>query len=244
MTTEGPLANGQAQAQQPNRAPGSAQIRLVSPREWFRLALVFCVFFFAFRWAPHLWIGQKLSGIPLWDNYVVWQSGTDSIVVGRLAQNQVGGIWSGQGFLGSARDYYYTHQSGTGGWLLSLLPTAVGAHGAAGVEIMYAAVAGFNALLATLAVRAMSRTLSVGAAVVTAFALLQPWPVLMARSIYWMIGLELRRLPLSSSSIPGGQKWRAQREAVCSWSPGCSHGWRSHPDTNSSPWLLLPNSPL
>ena len=187
MTTEVPLETGR------KRSAITSRVRLVSPKDWFGVSLLFLVFFLAFRWAPHLWVVQKTLGIPSWDTFMRFQADSDALVVNRLMQNRVGGIWSQQGFLMFSQhgDGAYLSQSGFGGWLLALFPTVVGAQGAAGIAVMYSIVAAFNALLASLAVRAMARTLSIGAALVTTFALLQPGPIFLGRSIYWMIGLKV-----------------------------------------------------
>lgn len=165
------------------------RLAAVSRREWLVLAGLFALFFVAFRWAPHLWILDRLIGTDLHFYYVTWDEYSASLVYGRLEQNQAGGIFSDTMSLGLGGGY--TRQFGLGGWLLTLPATAIGQFGAVGVAITVSLAAAFNAILATAAVRAVRRTLSLGAAVLVTIGILQPWSVSIARNAYWLIGLKL-----------------------------------------------------
>ena len=170
---------------------GTIKTRLTaaSRRDWLISAAVFAIFFICFRWAPLLWLLDRVIGTELHFYYLTWDDYSASLVFGRLEQNGIGGIFSDSMSLGL--DGGYTRQYGLAGWLVTLPPSLIGQYGAFGGELILTIVSAFNALLATGAVRAIRRTLSLGAAVFVTIGLLQPWSVSIARNVYWFIGIKL-----------------------------------------------------
>lgn len=165
------------------------QLKLVSRRDWMILATVFALFFVCFRWAPHLWMLDRAIGTDLHFYYLTWDEYSASLVFGRLEQNGIGGIFSDSMSLGL--DGGYTRQYGLAGWLVTLPSSVIGQYGAFGGALILTIVSAFNALLATAAVRAIRRTLSLGAAILVTIGILQPWSVSIARNVYWFIGIKL-----------------------------------------------------
>jgi hypothetical protein len=74
---------------------------------------------------------------------------------------------------------------------VTLPSSLIGQYGAFGGALILTIVSAFNALLATAAVRAIRRTLSLGAAILVTIGILQPWSVSIARNVYWFIGIKL-----------------------------------------------------
>lgn len=186
-----------------NRGRGSVLARLgrrippASRRRAVVAVSLFFVFFLAFRYALHFRLMDALLGTNATDFVNTFQTDSDGLVFRRLEQNRMTGIFSGQMGLRMDDTYaqpfgpFYASQFGLGGWLSTLPPTAFGVFGKSGAGVVLTLVAGFNALVASAAVGAVRRTLSGGAAILCVLALLQPWPVAIAHSAYWMIGLKL-----------------------------------------------------
>ncbi|RYU09648.1 hypothetical protein [Nocardioides iriomotensis] len=169
------------------------------------MAALFALFLLAFRWGLHFRLVDAVLGTDGTGFVSSFQLDSDGLVFRRLEQNRLTGLLSGEMALrmdpAYAQPYgpFYASQFGLGGWLLTLLPTALGLYGTAGISLMLTLVAAGNAAIATLAVVASRRVMSMGAAVLCALALLQPWPVAMAHSAYWMIGLKV--LPAAALAI-------------------------------------------
>lgn len=159
----------------------------VSAWAWF--AILFVGYFIVFRWYPHVALLDRLVGSDLSFYLGTWALEPNSMVTGRLAQNAVGGVFSegmSMGLQGS-----YTRQFGLAGWVITLPSSAVFGFSAAGVGLMVSVVSAFSAAIASGAVLLMRRTLGRCSAVLLGLALLLPWSVAIARSMYWTIGIKL-----------------------------------------------------
>lgn len=156
-------------------------------RAWLWVG-VFLAFFVAFRWGTHLVAIDLILSTNASDFFREFQTDSDDLVIGRLRQSVAAGVFSAGISLGEGG--WYWSQLGLGGWALTLLPALLRLPEDLAITLMYSAAAGFNALLATAAILMTARVLSRGAAGLVAITLLQPWPVAMAKSIYWMIGLK------------------------------------------------------
>ncbi|CAB4861053.1 unannotated protein [freshwater metagenome] len=162
-------------------------IKKIGGLEWLALAAVFVVFFTCFRWGLHLRAVDALAHTRLLAWFQQWQTDSDQLVLERLKQNHAGGIFSEALALGEKGSY--GSQFGLASWLVALPATLFPS--SVGIPLMFTLVAGFNAALVTVALRALARTLSFGGAVLAAIALLQPWPTAMAHSIYWFMGIKI-----------------------------------------------------
>ena len=189
----------------------SPRLKRVSRREWLLLGAIFAMFFVSFRWAPHLWLLDRAIGTELHFYYLTWDDYSASLVFGRLEQNRVGGIFSDSMSLGL--DGGYTRQYGLAGWLLTLPSSILGQYGAFGGAFILSIVSAANAVLATAAVRAIRRTLSLGAAILVTVGIMQPWSVSIARNVYWFIGVKL----LASALLILLFAWRRDSSRTVLW---------------------------
>lgn len=164
-------------------------IRSMTARDWTHLTVLFVAFFIMFRWYPHVLLLDRLAGTDLGFYLGTWALEPNSLVVGRLAQNDVGGIFSDAmsiGFQGS-----YTRQFGLSAWLLTVPATLTFGLSPAGVGLMVSLACALSAALAAGATLLIAKTLGRGAAALMGLALLLPWSVAIARSMYWTIGIKL-----------------------------------------------------
>lgn len=169
--------------------PAYARLRDLPTSVWAWFAVVFVVYYVVFRWYPHVALLDRVIGSDLSFYLGTWALEPNSMVTGRLAQNAVGGVFSegmSMGLQGA-----YTRQFGLAGWLLTLPASATVGFSAAGVSLMVSLASGLSALLASGAVLLTRRVLGRGSAILLGLALLLPWSVAMARSMYWTIGIKL-----------------------------------------------------
>jgi hypothetical protein len=166
-----------------------ARLRDLPTSTWAWFAFFFVMYYIVFRWYPHVGLFDRVIGSDLSFYLGTWALEPNSMVTGRLAQNAVGGVFSegmSMGLQGA-----YTRQYGLAGWLLTLPASATVGFSAAGVGLMVSLVSGLSALLASGAVLVMRRSLGRGSAILLGLALLLPWSVAIARSMYWTIGIKL-----------------------------------------------------
>ena len=181
-------------------------------RSWLLQAtLVFLLFFVAYNRGTYLVLrivlrGERRvpsnlgdlasAGVPLLESF---QLDSDSLIAGRLFWNITQGVFADWPFLRTVDGNPYLSQVGLGGWLMTMPPTVIHSDGVVGLAVMYCVAAALSALLATWSVMVVQRALGALPAVAVAVALLQPWIVAMAGSIYWLIGLKI--LPAALLSI-------------------------------------------
>jgi len=158
----------------------------VSTWAWF--ALFFVLYYAAFRWYPHVGLLDRVVGGDLSFWLGTWALEPNSMVTGRLAENAVGGLFSDGMSLGLQGAY--TRQFGLAGWVLTVPAYATGGFSAAGVGVMVSLVSALSAVIASGSVLLIRRALGRGAAVLLGLALLLPWCVAIARSMYWTIGIK------------------------------------------------------
>lgn len=166
-----------------------SRVRDLSVSTWGWFALFFVLYYAAFRWYPHVGLLDRVVGGDLSFWLGTWALEPNSMVTGRLAQNAVGGLFSegmSMGLQGS-----YTRQFGVAGWVLSVPASATAGFSAAGVGVMVSVVSALSAAIASGSVLLVRRALGRGAAVLLGLALLLPWCVAIARSMYWTIGIKL-----------------------------------------------------
>lgn len=142
-----------------------------------------------FRWYPHFFLVDLLLNADLSFYTGTWALEPNSLVVGRLAQNEVGGVFSNTMSIGLQGEY--TRQFGIGGWLLSVPASLIFGFSAAGTSLMWTLASALSAAIASGAVLLIRYSIGRVAAFLAAVTLLLPWSVVMARSIYWTIGLKL-----------------------------------------------------
>lgn len=170
-------------------------------------AIVFLVFFVAYRWGLHLRLLDHFLHLETYDFYSKFQRDSDELVIQRFEQNRLGGVFSGWILPGNELEGHYSSEFGLGCWLLTIVPTILGLHKTAAVSLMYTVVTASHALLATTFVLRIRRQLSLGASALAWLALMQPWSAAIAKSIYQLIGLRILpalalMLVLRSTSVP------------------------------------------
>ena len=169
--------------------PAYSRLRDLPTSVWAWFAVFFVVYYVVFRWYPHVGLLDRVIGSDLSFYLGTWALEPNSMVTGRLAQNALGGVFSegmSMGLQGA-----YTRQFGLAGWLLTLPASATVGFSAAGVSLMVSLASGMSAVLASGAVLMTRRALGRGSAILLGLALLLPWSVAMARSMYWTIGIKL-----------------------------------------------------
>lgn len=171
------------------KAPAYARIRDLPVRTWAWFAAIFVLFYIAFRWYPHLAFLDRLAGTDLRFYIGTWAIEPNSLIVGRLAQDAAGGVFS-EG-LSIGLDGAYTRQFGLAGWLLSVPAFGLAGFSAAGVGVMISLVCALSAAIASGFIMTMRRMLGRGSAILAGLVLLLPWAIAISRSMYWTIGLKL-----------------------------------------------------
>ncbi len=165
------------------------RLRDLTARNLAVYALIFIGFFIAFRWYPHFLLLDRFINADLGFYVGTWALEPNSLVVGRLAQNDAGGIFSDTMSIGFQGEY--TRQFGIGGWLLTVPASLFFGFSAAGISLMVTLVSAFSASIAAGAVMLTRYSLGRIAAVLLGLSLLLPWSVVIARSMYWTIGLKV-----------------------------------------------------
>jgi len=165
------------------------RLRDITARNLGVYALIFIGFFIAFRWFPHFLLVDNFINADLGFYVGTWALEPNSLVVGRLAQSDVGGIFSDAMSIGFQGEY--ARQFGIGGWLLTVPASLIFGFSGAGVSFMITLVSAFSASIAAGAVMLTRYSLGRIAAVILGVSLLLPWSVVIARSMYWTIGLKL-----------------------------------------------------
>ena len=155
---------------------------------WTVTVALFLLCFAAYRWGIFLALSDGIFGSELVPELQRWQTDSGYLVSFRAEANLEDGPFSHQ--LSLDENGAYISQFGLGGWLLSLLSSAVGA-GEFGTSVMQTVVAAASAAITTWVVIGARRIFSFGAAVLVLIALLQPFPTFIAQSIYWLIPLKL-----------------------------------------------------
>jgi hypothetical protein len=114
---------------------------------------------------------------------------TDRQVLNRLVQNQEFGLFSAGGSLD--REGAYVSQIGLGGWLLTVLPTLVGARGWIGEFLIFSQIAMLNAGVFTFVADRIKTVFGTAASFVLVIMLIQPMSIAINGSPRFMIGVRL-----------------------------------------------------
>ena len=199
--------------------------------------LLFTFFFVAYNRFTYILIGKALKGFDSYfgqnaftafvSTKVIkmlsaWQCDSDSLIIGRLKENISGGAFSNWPLLRPAGTNncegwpffqnfelgdLYLSQSGLVGWLITL-PSAVLQNSAwPGIAIMYCFAAGLSSLIAVWIIRLTHRNLHRIGTILMVLILLQPWLVVVAGSIYWLIGLKLLPAIAVVQIFKGKERW-------------------------------------
>lgn len=166
-----------------------SRLRDLPTSTWAWFALFFVLYYAAFRWYPHVGLLDRGVGGDLSFWLGTWALEPNSIVTGRLAQNAFGGLFSEGMSIGLQGAY--SRQFGLAGWVLTVPASATAGFSAAGVGIMVSLASALSAAIASGSVLLTRQALGRGSAVLLGLALLLPWGVAIARSMYWTIGIKL-----------------------------------------------------
>lgn len=158
--------------------------KMITPISLFGIAVLFLLF----RWAPHLWLVDKLlrtNSLTWWQNF---QLDSDELVIARVQENIGNGITSHIGALGVGGTY--NSQFGLLSWINSILVTIVPVNTSQKISLLYSLTALANAILVAIVLRTIRQHLGNAPTTAALFILLQPWPTAMFHSIYWAIWIK------------------------------------------------------
>jgi hypothetical protein len=162
--------------------------KIHSMRSFFRFLILPLSLFIVFRWAPHLWLLDKLFGSNSklwWENF---QLDSDGLVLARLQETISNGIFSYYGALGV--DGSYNSQFGLASWLNTVIVSAVPTELSFKLSLLYTICAVGNAILLSTFLSYVRKAFGVLPFLAALLILIQPWPTAMLHSIYWSIWIK------------------------------------------------------
>lgn len=164
------------------------RIKFQRVRSVIRFMSLAFTLFLVIRWAPHLWLLDKLFGSNSklwWENF---QLDSDGLVLARLRENVSNGIFSHYGALGSNGSY--NSQFGLASWLNTVVVSALPTEFSLKVSLLYTICALGNAILLSAFLSYVRKVFGVLPFLAALLILIQPWPSAMLHSIYWSIWIK------------------------------------------------------
>jgi hypothetical protein len=155
----------------------------VSKRLKFSSAFIFV--FCTIRWAPQLWIIDKIMHTDSRQWWQGFQNDSDSLVISRLSGNLTHGFFSAYGAMGELGSY--NSQFGLNVWLNTIISSMLTSSKDLQIFILYSLTALGNALLVLAVLHLINTHLGKIPTLVAFILIIQPWPSAMFHSVYWSI---------------------------------------------------------